>query len=121
MEFMPSLLWFGRAAALLRPHHGAYCSGPDAFAGAALHSPHSFDALRNWGERGMGNVSQRKTYAGRIKHPDDATEPATLDPPGSIAHLFRARSGTQDVCRFALQSEVLPDASPAGFSPCRVL
>jgi len=24
--------------------------------------------------------SRRKTYAGRIKHPDDATEPATLEP-----------------------------------------
>jgi AraC family transcriptional activator of mtrCDE len=35
-------------------------------------------------------LSRRKTYAGRIKHPDDATESATLDPLGAIAPLFGA-------------------------------
>src|SRR3981081_1837627 len=34
--------------------------------------------------------SLRKTRAGRIKHPDDATEPGTLDPPSPIPPLFRA-------------------------------
>jgi hypothetical protein len=42
-------------------------------------------------------LSLRKTYAGRIKHPDDATEPATLDPLSSIAPLFRARHGHEAV------------------------
>jgi hypothetical protein len=56
MESMTSLLWFGWAAALRRPHHGAYCSGPDAFDGAALHSPHSFDALKNRCERGIDDT-----------------------------------------------------------------
>jgi AraC family transcriptional activator of mtrCDE len=59
-------------------------------------------------------LSRRKTYAGRIKHPDDATEPATLDPLSSIAPLFRARPEIQDVCRFALQWEVVHEAEPAG-------
>ena len=66
-------------------------------------------------------LSQRKTYAGRIKHPDDATEPATLDPPGSIAHLFRARSEIQDVCRFALQWEVVHEAAPADFAQFHIV
>ena len=42
-------------------------------------------------------LSLRKTYAGRIKHPDDATGPATLDPLSSIAPLFRARHGHEAV------------------------
>ena len=66
-------------------------------------------------------LSQRKTYAGRIKHPDDATEPATLDPPGSIAHLFRARSEIQNVCRFALQWEVVHEAAPADFAQFHIV
>src|ERR1700752_942263 len=57
-------------------------------------------------------LSRRKTYAGRIKHPDDATEPATLDPLRSIAPLFRARPEIQDVCRFALQWEGVYAAAP---------
>src|SRR5258708_18993299 len=69
-------------------------------------------------------LSRRKTYAGRIKHPDDATEPATLDPLGSMAPLFRARPEIQDVCRFALQWEVVHEAEPAGVCPpatCRAI
>jgi len=31
----------GFTAALRRPHHGAYCSGPDAFDGAAEINPNS--------------------------------------------------------------------------------
>ena len=62
-------------------------------------------------------LSRRKTCAGRIKHPDDATEPATLDPFSAIAPLFRARPEIQDVCRFALQWEVVHEAEPAGFPP----
>src|SRR4030088_2735887 len=61
-------------------------------------------------------LSRRKTYAGRIKHPDDATEPAILDPLSAIAPLFRARPEIQDVCRFALQWEVVHEAEPAGFA-----
>src|ERR1700756_6001416 len=61
-------------------------------------------------------LSRRKTYAGRIKHPDDATELAPLDPLSSIAPLFRARPEIQDVCRFALQWEVVHEAEPAGFA-----
>ena len=61
-------------------------------------------------------LSRRKIYAGRIKHPDDATEPATLDPLGAIAPLLRARPEIQDVCRFALQSEVVHEAEPAGLA-----
>src|SRR6476620_10102053 len=72
----------------------------------------------------MAMLSRRKTYAGGIKHPDDATEPATLDPLGSIAPLFRARPEIQDVCRFALQWEVVHEAEPAGVCPpatCRTI
>src|SRR6202163_1446875 len=66
-------------------------------------------------------LSRRKTYAGRIKHPDDATEPATLDPLSSIAPLFRARPEIQDVCRFALQWEVVHEAEPAGFAQFHIV
>src|SRR5260370_6223466 len=66
-------------------------------------------------------LSRRKTYAGRIKHPDDATEPATLDPLSAIAHLFRARPEIQDVCRFALQWEVVHEAEPAGFAQFHIV
>src|ERR1700692_3797425 len=66
-------------------------------------------------------LSRRKTYAGRIKHPDDATEPATLDPLSSIAPLFRARPEIQDVCRFALQWEVVHEAQPAGFAQFHIV
>jgi AraC family transcriptional regulator, activator of mtrCDE len=66
-------------------------------------------------------LSRRKAYAGRIKHPDDATEPATLDPLSSIAPLFRARPEIQDVCRFALQWEVVHEAEPAGFAQFHIV
>src|SRR5580692_6719270 len=66
-------------------------------------------------------LSRRKTYAGRIKHPDDATEPATLDPLGAIAPLFRARPEIQDVCRFALQWEVVHEAQPPGFAQFHIV
>jgi AraC family transcriptional regulator, activator of mtrCDE len=66
-------------------------------------------------------LSRRNTYAGRIKHPDDATEPATLDPLSSIAPLFRARPEIQDVCRFALQWEVVHEAEPAGFAQFHIV
>ena len=66
-------------------------------------------------------LSRRKTYAGRIKHPDDAIEPATLDPLSAIAPLFRARPEIQDVCRFALQWEVVHEAEPAGFAQFHIV
>jgi AraC family transcriptional activator of mtrCDE len=66
-------------------------------------------------------LSRRKIYAGRIKHPDDATEPATLDPLDAIAPLFRARPEIQDVCRFALQWEVVHEAEPAGFAQFHIV
>ena len=66
-------------------------------------------------------LSRRKSYAGRIKHPDGATEPATLDPLSSIAPLFRARPEIQDVCRFALQWEVVHEAEPAGFAQFHIV
>src|SRR5712671_2657229 len=66
-------------------------------------------------------LSRRKTYTGRIKHPDDATEPATLDPLSSIAPLFRVRPEIQEVCRFALQWEVVHEAEPAGFAQFHIV
>src|SRR3981189_1507299 len=65
-------------------------------------------------------LSRRKTYAGRIKHPDGGTEPATLDPVSAIAPLFRARPEIQDVCRFALQWEVVHEAEP-GFAQFHIV
>jgi AraC-like DNA-binding protein len=66
-------------------------------------------------------LSRRKIYAGRIKHPDDATEPTTLDPLSAIAPLFRARPEIQDVCRFALQWEVVHEAEPTGFAQFHIV
>src|SRR6266404_318735 len=66
-------------------------------------------------------LSRRKTYAGRIKHPDDAIEPATLDPLSAIAPLFRVRPEIQDVCRFALQWEVVHEAEPTGFAQFHIV
>ena len=66
-------------------------------------------------------LSRRKTYAGRIKLPGDAAEPATLDPLGAIAPLFRARPEIQDVCRFALQWEVVHEAEPTGFAQFHIV
>src|SRR3982074_2357139 len=69
----------------------------------------------------LAMLSRRKTCAVRIKHPDDATEPATLDPLSAIAPLFRARPEIQDVCRFALQWEVVHEAEPAGFAQFHIV
>src|SRR6202051_3917890 len=69
----------------------------------------------------LAMLSRRKTYAGRIKHPGDPTEPATLDPLSAIAPLFRARPEIQDVCRFALQWEVVHEAEPAGFAQFHIV
>jgi AraC family transcriptional activator of mtrCDE len=69
----------------------------------------------------LAMLSRRKTCAGRIKYPDDATEPATLDPLSAIAPLFRARPEIQDVCRFALQWEVVHEAEPAGFAQFHIV
>ena len=49
------------------------------------------------------------------------TEPATLDPLSAIAPLFRARPEIQDVCRFALQWEVVHEAEPAGFAQFHIV
>ena len=49
------------------------------------------------------------------------TEPATLDPLSAIAPLFRARPEIQDVCRFALQWEVMHEAEPAGFAQFHIV
>src|SRR5260221_12778726 len=61
-------------------------------------------------------LSRRKTCADRIKHPDAGTEAAPLNPLGAIAPLFRVRPEIQDVCRFALQWEVVHEAEPTGFA-----
>jgi AraC family transcriptional regulator, activator of mtrCDE len=66
-------------------------------------------------------LSRLKPYAGRIKHPGDATDPPTHDPLSAIAPLFRARPEIQDVCRFALQWEVLHEAEPAGFAQFHIV
>jgi AraC family transcriptional regulator, activator of mtrCDE len=66
-------------------------------------------------------LSRRKTHTGRIKHPDDATVPATLDPLSAIAPLFRVRPEIQDVCRFALQWEVVHEAESTGFAQFHIV
>jgi AraC family transcriptional activator of mtrCDE len=66
-------------------------------------------------------LSRRKTYADRIKYPATLTEPAALDPLSAIAPLFRARPEIQDVCRFALQWEVVHEAEPAGFAQFHIV
>src|SRR5260370_38399301 len=71
--------------------------------------------------RKLAMLSRRKTYAGRINHPDDGTEPATLDPLSAIAPLFRARPEIQDVCRFASPWEVVHEAEPAGFAQFHIV
>src|SRR3979490_720139 len=95
-----------------------------AWVGAsALHSPHSFDALGNRCEHGIGDalVARRTTGAGRIKHPDAGAEAAPLDPLSAIAPLFRVRPEIQDVCRFALQWEVVHEAEPTGFAQFHIV
>ena len=62
-----------------------------------------------------------KTCADRIKHPDAGTEAAPLNPLSAIAPLFRVRPEIQDVCRFALQWEVVHEAEPAGFAQFHIV
>src|ERR1700694_2631879 len=94
-----------------------------AWVGApALHSPHSFDALGNRCERRIGYALAAQTLCRPDQTSGNAmTEPATLDPLSSIAPLFRARPEIQDVCRFALQWEVVHEAEPAGFAQFHIV
>src|SRR6202045_433407 len=62
-----------------------------------------------------------ESQAAQYPPPDDATEPATLDPLSSIAPLFRVRPEIQEVCRFALQWEVVHEAEPAGFAQFHIV
>src|ERR1700736_6465455 len=66
-------------------------------------------------------LSRRKTCADRIKHPDAGTEAAPLNPLSAIAPLFRVRPEIQDVCRFALQWEVVHEAEPTGFAQFHIV
>src|SRR5260370_1012840 len=66
-------------------------------------------------------LSRSKACADRIKHPDAGTEAAPLDPLSAIAPLFRACPEIQDVCRFALQWEVVHEAEPAGFAQFHIV
>src|SRR6202795_3323434 len=66
-------------------------------------------------------LSRRKIYADRVKHPDAGTDPATLNPLSAIAPLFRVRPEIQDVCRFALQWEVVHEAEPTGFAQFHIV
>ena len=66
-------------------------------------------------------LSRHKIYADRIKHPDAGTEPAALNPLSAIAPLFRVRPEIQDVCRFALQWEVVHVAEPTGFAQFHIV
>src|SRR6266404_5739496 len=65
--------------------------------------------------------SRRKICADRIKYPDAGTEAAPLNPVSAIAPLFRVRPEIQDVCRFALQWEVVHEAEPAGFAQFHIV
>lgn len=69
----------------------------------------------------LAMLSRRKTRADRIKHPDAGTEPAALNPLSAIAPLFRVRPEIQDVCRFALQWEVVHEAEPMGFAQFHIV
>src|SRR3984893_16880766 len=64
----------------------------------------------------LAMLSRRKICADRIKHPDAGTGAAPLNPLSAIAPLFRVRPEIQDVCRFALQWEVVHEAEPTGFA-----
>ena len=66
-------------------------------------------------------LSRRKTFADRIKHPDAGTEAPPLNALSAIAPLFRVRPEIQDVCRFALQWEVVHEAEPAGFAQFHIV
>jgi len=69
----------------------------------------------------LAMLSRRKTCADRIKHPDAGTEAAPLNPLSAIAPLFRVRPEIQDVCRFALQWEVVHEAEPTGFAQFHIV
>src|SRR5260370_13505905 len=69
----------------------------------------------------LAMLSRRKTCADRIKHPDAGTEAAPLNPLSAIAPLFRVRPEIQDVCRFALQWEVVHEAQPTGFAQFHIV
>src|SRR6266404_2896726 len=69
----------------------------------------------------LAMLSRRKICADRIKHPDAGTEAAPLNPLSVIAPLFRVRPEIQDVCRFALQWEVVHEAEPAGFAQFHIV
>src|SRR5260221_12183551 len=69
----------------------------------------------------LAMLSRRKTCADRIKHPEAGTEAAPLNPLSAIAPLFRVRPEIQDVCRFALQWEVVHEAEPAGFAQFHIV
>src|SRR4030081_2262086 len=62
-----------------------------------------------------------KTCADRIKQPAAGTEAAPLNPLSAIAPLFRVRPEIQDVCRFALQWEVVHEAEPVGFAQFHIV
>jgi len=69
----------------------------------------------------LAMLSRRKTCADRIKHPDAGTEAVPLNPLSAIAPLFRVRPEIQDVCRFALQWEVVHEAEPTGFAQFHIV
>jgi AraC family transcriptional regulator, activator of mtrCDE len=69
----------------------------------------------------LAMLSRRKTFADRIKHPDAGTEAPPLNALSAIAPLFRVRPEIQDVCRFALQWEVVHEAEPAGFAQFHIV
>jgi len=69
----------------------------------------------------LAMLPRRKTCADRIKHPDAGTEAVPLNPLSAIAPLFRVRPEIQDVCRFALQWEVVHEAEPTGFAQFHIV
>jgi len=69
----------------------------------------------------LAMLSRRKICADRIKDPDAGTEAPPLDPLSAIAPLFRVRPEIEEVCRFALQWEVVHEAEPAGFAQFHIV
>src|SRR6476661_9370099 len=69
----------------------------------------------------LAMLSRRKICADRIKHPNAGTEAAPLNPLSAIAPLFRVRPEIQDICRFALQWEVVHGAEPTGFAQFHIV
>src|SRR6266849_10799229 len=93
-----------------------------AWVGASvLHSPLSFDALGNRCEHGIGDALAAQNLCRPDQHPDAGTEAAPLNPLSAIAPLFRVRPEIQDVCRFALQWEVVHEAEPTGFAQFHIV